>query len=143
MDELPSTSFVNTYGLYRDNRFVPFTKFANLRASPKIGFTPPNHLVILSPMSLESQLQQAADDGKLLESSLKNIQSLFAGSVNPVYRASVEELANAGEWTELNDRFYAALKFGTGGLRGRTIGKSVATQPLMHAPSTPAWAPTR
>ncbi|WP_038167228.1 phospho-sugar mutase [Verrucomicrobium sp. BvORR106] len=76
-------------------------------------------------MSLESLLQQAADDGKLLESSLKNIQSLFAGSVNPVYRASVEELANVGQWTELNDRFYAALKFGTGGLRGRTIGKIV------------------
>ena len=76
-------------------------------------------------MSLESTLQQAAADGKLLESSLKNIQSLLAGSTNPVYQLSIQELADAGEWTELNDRFFASLKFGTGGLRGRTIGKIV------------------
>jgi phosphoglucomutase len=76
-------------------------------------------------MSLDSTLQQAAADGKLLESSLKNIQSLLAGSTNPVYLLSIQELVDAGEWTELNDRFFASLKFGTGGLRGRTIGKIV------------------
>jgi phosphoglucomutase len=76
-------------------------------------------------MSLESTLQQAAADGKLLETSLKNIQSLLAGSTNPVYLLSIQELVDAGEWTELNDRFFASLKFGTGGLRGRTIGKIV------------------
>lgn len=76
-------------------------------------------------MSLDSTLQQAAADGKLLETSLKNIQSLLAGSTNPVYLLSVQELVEAGEWTELNDRFFASLKFGTGGLRGRTIGKIV------------------
>lgn len=76
-------------------------------------------------MSLESTLQQAAADGKLLDSSLKNIQSLLAGSTNPVYTLSIQELVDAGEWTELNDRFFASLKFGTGGLRGRTIGKIV------------------
>ncbi|RBP44332.1 phosphoglucomutase [Roseimicrobium gellanilyticum] len=76
-------------------------------------------------MSLESTLQQAAADGKLLETSVKNIQSLLAGSTNPVYLLSVQELVDAGEWTELNDRFFASLKFGTGGLRGRTIGKII------------------
>jgi len=76
-------------------------------------------------MPLDSLLQQATADGQLLESSYKNIQSLLAGSSNPVYRASIEELAEGGEWTELNDRFFANLKFGTGGLRGRTIGKIV------------------
>lgn len=76
-------------------------------------------------MSLDTTLQQAAADGKLLETSLKNIQSLLAGSTNPVYLLSVQELVDAGEWTELNDRFFASLKFGTGGLRGRTIGKIV------------------
>ena len=29
------------------------------------------------------------------------------------------------QWQELNDRFYQTLAFGTGGLRGRTIGKIV------------------
>ena len=28
-----------------------------------------------------------------------------------------------GEWAELNDRFYRYLEFGTGGMRGRTIGR--------------------
>lgn len=76
-------------------------------------------------MSLDQLLQQAASDGKLLPASLKNIQSLLAASTNPVYVQSVQELAEAGEWAELNDRFFQSLKFGTGGLRGRTIGKIV------------------
>jgi phosphoglucomutase len=38
---------------------------------------------------------------------------------------ALEELAEAHEWPELNDRFYQTLAFGTGGLRGRTIGKIV------------------
>ncbi|MCE9519121.1 MAG: phospho-sugar mutase, partial [Verrucomicrobia bacterium] len=76
-------------------------------------------------MNLESLLQQAVADGHLLDASLKNINTLLGSGTNPVYRASIEELAKAGQWTELNDRFYATLKFGTGGLRGRTIGKIV------------------
>ncbi|MFZ4763718.1 MAG: phospho-sugar mutase [Roseimicrobium sp.] len=78
-------------------------------------------------MSLDALLSQATADGKLLDASLKNIQALLAGSASPVYHASIEELAHAGEWKELNDRFYQSLKFGTGGLRGRTIGKIVTT----------------
>jgi len=76
-------------------------------------------------MSLDAQLQQAVTEGKLLDSSLKNINALLASGTNPVYRASIEELASGGQWTELNDRFYTIVKFGTGGLRGRTIGKIV------------------
>jgi len=76
-------------------------------------------------MSLDTLLQDAASEGKLLESSLKNIQSLLAGSDSPVYQASITELAAAGKWDELNDRFYQSLKFGTGGLRGRTLGKII------------------
>ncbi len=76
-------------------------------------------------MTLENLLQQAAADGRLLDASLNNINALLASGTNPVYRASIEELAEAGQWTELNDRFYTTLKFGTGGLRGRTIGKVI------------------
>jgi phosphoglucomutase len=39
----------------------------------------------------------------------------------------VSELAAAGAWDELNDRFFKTLAFGTGGLRGRTIGKVITT----------------
>src|SRR6187549_1296639 len=76
-------------------------------------------------MSLDSLLSQAATDGKLLDAAKKNIAALFTGSDNPVYRASVTELAEGGQWSELNDRFFQSLKFGTGGLRGRTIGRIV------------------
>jgi phosphoglucomutase len=41
------------------------------------------------------------------------------------YLRSVSELVDAGAGSELNDRFYQTLAFGTGGLRGRTIGKIV------------------
>ncbi len=76
-------------------------------------------------MSLADQLQAAANSGDLLAASHDNIRALLAASDNPLYRASIEELAAAGQWAELNDRFFQALKFGTGGLRGRTIGKVV------------------
>jgi phosphoglucomutase len=76
-------------------------------------------------MSLEATLQSAADAGQLLKSSHENILALLAASPNPLYRASIEELASASQWDEINDRFFQALKFGTGGLRGRTVGKIV------------------
>ena len=76
-------------------------------------------------MSLEASLQTAVDSKQLLPEALENIQSLLAASTNPLYRATIAELAKAGQWAELNDRFFQKLKFGTGGLRGRTIGKIV------------------
>jgi phosphoglucomutase len=76
-------------------------------------------------MSLADQLQTAASSGDLLAASHDNIRALLTASDNPLYRASIEELAAASQWAELNDRFFQALKFGTGGLRGRTIGKVV------------------
>ena len=85
-------------------------------------------------MSLADQLQSAADSGQLLSASLENINSLLAASDNPVYRASIGELAAAGHWAELNDRFFQALKFGTGGLRGRTVGKIVTQAERGGAP---------
>ena len=78
-------------------------------------------------MSLEATLQAAADAGHLLKSSHQNILALLAASNHPVYRQSIEELAAAGEWSELDDRFFQMLKFGTGGLRGRTLGKVITT----------------
>src|SRR5437870_602644 len=74
---------------------------------------------------LNSQIERAASDGYLMESTAKNIRSLLAGASTDVYFNSVNELAWNLDWQELNDRFYQTLAFGTGGLRGRTIGKIV------------------
>jgi phosphoglucomutase len=76
---------------------------------------------------LREALERAVTDGKLLESAAKNIRALLDGAPSELYSRVVEELITANQWNELNDRFYKALEFGTGGLRGRTIGKIVAS----------------
>ena len=64
--------------------------------------------------------------GKLSAESAENIRRMTAASKSlPLVEASIGELVAAGEWAELNDRFFRTLAFGTGGLRGRTIGKVV------------------
>jgi phosphoglucomutase len=74
---------------------------------------------------LNSKIERAVSDGQLRASTAKNIQMLLGGAPSDIYRRSTEELLNGNEWSELNDRFYQTLAFGTGGLRGRTIGKIV------------------
>jgi len=74
---------------------------------------------------LNSKIEHAAADQQLMESTAKNIRTLLTDAPSDLYLRAVEELAEAGEWPELNDRFYQTLAFGTGGLRGRTIGKIV------------------
>jgi phosphoglucomutase len=87
----------------------------------------PDEVASIQPemSQLASLLDDALASGKLLESSRKNIDLLLGGSLSPVAQASVQELAEAGEWQELNDRFFKTLAFGTGGLRGRTIGRII------------------
>ena len=75
--------------------------------------------------NLRKTLEHAAEEGQLLTTTVANILQLLWREDNPVSRASIEELVDRREWTELNDRFFKTLAFGTGGLRGRTIGKIV------------------
>jgi phosphoglucomutase len=74
---------------------------------------------------LETAIRKAVDAGQLLESTAQNISTLLCDAPSPFYEQAVGELAKRQEWAELNDRFYKTLAFGTGGLRGRTIGKIV------------------
>ena len=81
---------------------------------------------ISRPMSdLSRRLEEGAQSGALLASSLENIRALLAGHPQEVERASITELAESGDWAELNNRFFRTLAFGTGGLRGKTIGAVV------------------
>ncbi|MCD8070251.1 MAG: phospho-sugar mutase [Akkermansiaceae bacterium] len=77
--------------------------------------------------SLSSLLEKAVRNGQLLSSSLENIRLLLAGAQGDTAPRAVDELARQGAWQELNDRFYKTLSFGTGGLRGRTIGSIVTS----------------
>jgi phosphoglucomutase len=74
---------------------------------------------------LRETLERAVDGGQLLAASFANILRLLTGGNNPLYPEAIEELAGENAWRELNDRFFKTLDFGTGGLRGRTIGKIV------------------
>jgi phosphoglucomutase len=74
---------------------------------------------------LRETLEHAAHDRRLLAASVANILRLLSGGNNPLYTAAIEELTEREDWTELDDRFFKTLAFGTGGLRGRTIGKIV------------------
>ena len=76
---------------------------------------------------LNSQIEHAIADGQLIASSAKNVRRVLEGAGSDVYFRSIQELVHAAEWQELNDRFYQTLVFGTGGLRGRSIGKIVTS----------------
>jgi phosphoglucomutase len=61
---------------------------------------------------------------KLLPSTQENIVRYYNDpQTTAVDRASVDELLQIAAWTELDDRFFRDIAFGTGGMRGRTIGK--------------------
>ena len=74
---------------------------------------------------LTDLLTAAVADGRLLAAAKLNLEALLAGSSNDLAARVVDELVAGDAWAELNDRFFKTLAFGTGGLRGRTIGRVV------------------
>ncbi|MFQ3224049.1 MAG: phosphoglucomutase [Lentimonas sp.] len=78
-------------------------------------------------MSLIEKIEAAGASGSLLESTVVNLKKWASADFLPEWAgASITELVENGEWDELNDRFYQNLAFGTGGIRGRTIGRVAA-----------------
>ena len=75
--------------------------------------------------SLTEQIDRALSGGKLRADAAENIRRILSGEESDFAARVIGELSQANEWEELNDRFYKTLAFGTGGLRGRTIGKIV------------------
>src|SRR5213082_2118052 len=75
--------------------------------------------------SLTEQIDRALSEGKLRADAAENIRRILSGEESDFAARVIGELSQASQWEELNDRFYKTLAFGTGGLRGRTIGKIV------------------
>ncbi|MDR0354116.1 MAG: phospho-sugar mutase [Opitutaceae bacterium] len=93
-------------------------------------------------MTTLDKIQSAAITGDLLPSAAENLAAWLAAPLPSWAVASIDELVAASAWAELNDRFYRYLEFGTGGMRGRTIGV-VTTAAETGAPGpqgTPAHA---
>jgi phosphoglucomutase len=64
--------------------------------------------------------------GKLLPSTQQNIARVAADpAVAERDKSSLAELLERKAWTELDDRFFRDIAFGTGGMRGRTMGKVI------------------
>jgi len=72
-----------------------------------------------------AKIDKAIASKQLLQSAARNMRALLTGAPVDLYSRVVDELVAREAWDELNDRFYKTLEFGTGGLRGRTIGKIV------------------
>lgn len=78
---------------------------------------------------LTEMLQEGLTQKKLLESTVQNIHLWLEGGFLPDWGMEViQYLIEGSYWDELNDRFYKALEFGTGGMRGRTMGKIITPQ---------------
>jgi phosphoglucomutase len=77
-------------------------------------------------MTESDQLQSAVFSGQLMPTSTANIAAYLAAGLPAWAQSSIKELLEKRRWSELNDRFYRELEFGTGGIRGRTIA-AVAT----------------
>ncbi|MGJ8650380.1 MAG: phospho-sugar mutase [Opitutaceae bacterium] len=75
-------------------------------------------------MSVIEKIEAAGANGSLLESTVANLKTWASADFLPAWTGeSIAELVEKEEWDELNDRFYQSLAFGTGGIRGRTIGR--------------------
>ncbi len=79
-------------------------------------------------MNLLELIKNGQQTGGLLDVSVANLESWLQGNFLPDWALqSLTELIEKKTWGELNERFHKTLSFGTGGIRGRTIG-NVITQ---------------
>jgi phosphoglucomutase len=74
---------------------------------------------------LRQNLEHAVEEGLILATSVENVLEFLERSSNPLYQTAIEELVAGENWSEIDDRFFKTLTFGTGGLRGRSIGRVV------------------
>ena len=93
-------------------------------------------------MTPTEKIAQAAQAGQLLPGAVENLTAWLQAGLPTWAQQSLAELIERGEWSELNDRFYRYLEFGTGGMRGRTMGQVTAKAETGTLSSTgcPAYA---
>jgi len=71
-----------------------------------------------------AQLKAAAKAGSLSSAALSGaVGWLESGALPADAVAALGDLVARGCWAEVEDRFYKGIAFGTGGMRGRTVGR--------------------
>ena len=73
-------------------------------------------------MTPSAKIDAAVRAGQLMPTAAANLTAYLAAGLPSWAQASMGELVEKQAWGELNDRFYRELEFGTGGIRGRTVG---------------------
>ncbi len=87
---------------------------------------------------IQKKLQEAQLGGLILASTRENVRMwLNPDLFEPWVLKSIAQLVEGEHWSELNDRFYKTLSFGTGGLRGRTVGNVVTDAEWEGKPASP------
>ena len=86
-------------------------------------------------MNIPESLETAVEKQQILPSTRDLVTTWWEEPSLPEWaRQSIRTLIEQEQWEELNDRFYQNMAFGTGGLRGRTIGR-VSTDLEQGTPS--------
>ena len=76
-------------------------------------------------MELIEAIKAAFAAGNITEDTKNNLTEWLSAGFLPAWAVTaIEELVADAQWSEINDRFFKKIAFGTGGMRGRTIGKS-------------------
>lgn len=89
---------------------------------------------LLSTSILKSA-QAAREAQWILISTKDNLETWIQAQFLPLWALeAIHELFEKKAWNELNDRFYKHLAFGTGGMRGRTIGDILTKAEQGNAP---------
>ena len=84
--------------------------------------------------SSQKKIKIAVEKKQLSESSYENLKEFIENKEMPSWIVeSIDFLINNSHWEELNDRFHRTLAFGTGGMRGRTIGKLITDAEMGNA----------
>jgi phosphoglucomutase len=84
-------------------------------------------------MTPNESIAAALSEGRLLPSAAENLRAFLGAGLPAWAEAAIEDLIGRKAWGELNDRFYRYLEFGTGGMRGRTIGSVAASVEIGEA----------
>ena len=110
--------------------------FVSTPASPAYGLVPAPGWVSMGGLmsasaAVLSLLQAAQAKGQISASSLANAGDwLRSGALPATAIDALKDLSDRGAWAEIEDRFYKGIAFGTGGMRGRTVGRVSAANEL-------------
>jgi len=83
---------------------------------------------------VSEKLRNAKNQNSILPSTYDSCLAWLNSNPSPLVVEGLTELLDKNQWSELDDRFYKTLAFGTGGIRGRTIGKFVTSAEQGTAP---------